>query len=155
MHFSQSLSVLYPEFFLQELRTRLNALHASPEPSVTNQVPLAARCAHETLTLRKGLKSAPSVKKKCIMQVHKPTGTKQNLEGLSMCSHWLFQIWVCLHPAVTVSSWYLKGKLMTSHNMQRAHRYITSHNQTLLVPSVLTWRDGDLYEQEGERSSEG
>lgn len=67
-----SLSVLYPEFLLQELRTRPNASRASLVRSVTNQEHLAARCAHETLTLRKGLKSAPSVKKKCITQVHKP-----------------------------------------------------------------------------------
>lgn len=69
-----SLSVLYPEFFLQELRTRPNASRASLVPSVTDQVHLAARCAPEALTLRKGLKSAPSVKKKCIMQVHKLNG---------------------------------------------------------------------------------
>lgn len=79
-----SLPVLYPEFFLQELRTRLNASRASLVPSVTNQVHLAARCAHETPTLRKGLKSAPSVKKKCIMQVHKPNGISKTRK-----------VWIC------------------------------------------------------------
>lgn len=68
------ISVLYLQFTLQELHIHLNASLASLEPSVTNQVHLAAKSVQETLILRKELKSASNVKKKSIMQVHKSIG---------------------------------------------------------------------------------
>lgn len=72
-----------------------------------------------------------------------------------MCSHWLFQMWEWLCPAMIVSNWHVKGKQMTSQNIQRAHRYILGHSQSLLGSSVLIWRAGDLYSLERDCSSEG
>lgn len=79
---------------------------------------------------------------------------KQIQEGQSMCRHGPFQIREWLYPAVTVSSWYIEGEMIDFPKYAEGTQ-IHNGPQSNVVSSVLTWRDGDLYEQEGESSSEG
>lgn len=61
---------------------------------MTNQVHLGARCVQEILILRKELKSAPNVKKKCIIQVHKWNGISKT-RRCKVIGCFRVQMWEC------------------------------------------------------------